>query len=309
MDSSFGEICVMLRTSWLMIAGFASILVVQAESASWAQGDGREDRFFRFLDRNGDGVLSGDELSNMDDRMRERLREVGLDTRREIRRDDFVQRMASGSSSRGDSRGGPGDRGGFGDRGGPRGPSGNATPAKAAPPPPVNLKLPANYAAFDKDGDNQIGMYEWDRGRLAEFLALDRNGDGFITARELANPRTPDAATAVTTTGAAPTSAVTVVTSSGTGATVAIAASTPGATTTVTAVPAATASSAEESPEAKRAKYFFSITDKDKNGEISSEEWTASRGVRVMFEKANINPPLPMKEAAFVQQFLAMQAK
>lgn len=45
--------------------------------------------------------------------------------------------------------------------------------------------LPKEYEARDKNGDGQIGMYEWDRSKYAEFMKLDRNGDGFLTPQEL----------------------------------------------------------------------------------------------------------------------------
>lgn len=46
--------------------------------------------------------------------------------------------------------------------------------------------LPKEYEVRDKNGDGQIGMYEWDRARYAEFMKLDKNGDGFLTPQELA---------------------------------------------------------------------------------------------------------------------------
>lgn len=45
--------------------------------------------------------------------------------------------------------------------------------------------LPKEYQALDKNGDGQIGLYEWDRGKYAEFKKLDKNHDGFLTPQEL----------------------------------------------------------------------------------------------------------------------------
>ncbi len=47
------------------------------------------------------------------------------------------------------------------------------------------LRLPSEYAQYDRDRDGQIGLYEWPRRRIAEFLKLDKNQDGFLTPREL----------------------------------------------------------------------------------------------------------------------------
>ena len=46
--------------------------------------------------------------------------------------------------------------------------------------------LPKEYQAYDKNGDGQIGLYEWERSKYAEFKRLDKNHDGFLTPQELA---------------------------------------------------------------------------------------------------------------------------
>ena len=46
--------------------------------------------------------------------------------------------------------------------------------------------LPKEYQLYDKNGDGQIGLYEWERSKYAEFKRLDKNHDGFLTPQELA---------------------------------------------------------------------------------------------------------------------------
>ncbi len=47
--------------------------------------------------------------------------------------------------------------------------------------------LPAWFAERDTDGDGQVSLYEWRLGKkdVAEFLKMDRNDDGFLTAEEM----------------------------------------------------------------------------------------------------------------------------
>ena len=47
-------------------------------------------------------------------------------------------------------------------------------------------ELPPWFAQMDEDKDGQVGLYEWKKaGRpVNEFLAMDLNGDGFVTVEE-----------------------------------------------------------------------------------------------------------------------------
>jgi Ca2+-binding EF-hand superfamily protein len=50
------------------------------------------------------------------------------------------------------------------------------------------IELPEIYRKYDKDGDGQVGLYEWPKERVAEFLKLDKNEDGFLVVEELKTP-------------------------------------------------------------------------------------------------------------------------
>ena len=47
------------------------------------------------------------------------------------------------------------------------------------------VELPGQYRGYDDDGDGQVGLYEWPRERIPDFLRLDKNNDGFLTIKEL----------------------------------------------------------------------------------------------------------------------------
>jgi hypothetical protein len=61
-------------------------------------------------------------------------------------------------------------------------------------------KLPKEYQALDKNNDGQIGLYEWERSKYAEFRKLDKNHDGFLTPQELTVKVAVAVATATTPT-------------------------------------------------------------------------------------------------------------
>src|SRR5439155_21757974 len=56
--------------------------------------------------------------------------------------------------------------------------------------------IPAWFRQFDTDGDGQIGLYEWKAAGqpIAQFDAMDLNGDGFVTVEEVMRTVAPKAA-------------------------------------------------------------------------------------------------------------------
>ena len=144
-------------------------------------------KMFRRYDQNNDGKLAGEELPES---LREqapkwdRNRDGGIDadeyrnyyqTRLQVVSDKVASGEIPIKLPKGETVQGLIDK-----EGGPR-PGGGAKPAKAAPP------LPAWFAEYDTDKDGQVGLYEWRRKDkwIADFAAMDRNGDGYLTPAEL----------------------------------------------------------------------------------------------------------------------------
>jgi Ca2+-binding EF-hand superfamily protein len=133
-------------------------------------------RMFGWLDRNKDNVIDREEARN--DRMRilADFDHWDLNKDGKISIDEFVEAFKA-------SREGSGAV---------------VVPGQAAPPeedrrPTVYRagklpkELPPWFAQLDKDADGQVGLYEWKAANrpTIEFLSMDANGDGFLTAEEV----------------------------------------------------------------------------------------------------------------------------
>lgn len=156
--------------------------------------DRRRDEYFRRLDRNEDGELEYDELSG--DPIAE-----GLQTERSkydgngngfIDPSEFKTYMTARF---------PTPEGGVDNSGGPGAPGAPKDGDERKRPTIIragNLPRDFPYAALDIDLDGQIGLYEWKSGgkKIAEFLPLDLNNDGFMTVEEFYRKRKQESASA-----------------------------------------------------------------------------------------------------------------
>ncbi len=136
------------------------------------------DWYFRRRDRNRDGQLNRDEMS---DTLRGRYRDFDKN------RDGLISREAAGEYikawSKGQIRRNTGS-----DR------TNVTTIVVDEDPRPIVFrvgKLPSNlpdwFEETDKDLDGQVGLYEWRKTEkpFDEFVGMDRNDDGFLTAEEV----------------------------------------------------------------------------------------------------------------------------
>lgn len=318
------------------------LLVDQAALAQPPGGFGAEMWMDR-LDENEDGRLDPDELSQSRFPLADMAERAGIDASRGLSSDDVEKvfenmRQQGGGfggfggdrGGRGGDRGERGDRGGRGgfDRGGRNGER-NSQPKAPEPPPRVTIDLQATYAPGDTNGDGQVELSEWlrwkGRAALAEFLSLDRNNDGILTPRELAQTdsplpvdlalRLPGADPAAlqpiggrfvasnpTMTGLPPAAAA--ATSAAISSTPAAASPTPPAAAAPSPSPVSAPASADAERHAATAQRFFKILDRDGDGKITDLEWQRSSRLRPKFEGAGADLSQPMAEEEFVTYYV-----
>ena len=219
------------------------------------------------------GGPSGSESSDRDSRREDR----------ESRREDRGRESSSSSSS--SASGKPSKK-----------------PAKAKER--VIKDLPSDYRDKDKNGDGQIGLYEWDRKAFAQFYELDRNGDGLLTADELiAATKKSSAKSSAASTNSASMNGSRSVTTGSSPAGVSV------APTASSSAPAATTPSIIATvPTTPGMKVFVGL-DSDSDGKLTEEEWKRSRTARSKFEKAGIAISFPIQQAQFVELYKKVEAQ
>ena len=173
----------------LPLAGLTAVALL-ALGTMIVQAQSGDSLFLDRFDTNKDGKISRDEVPEgyyrrVFDRMVDKYK---LDPKKTYTRAELQKIMGlSGSSGSNSSVGTTSSRTGRGGRS--DGPAGKSPPSRVpggdTRPYRSLVELPAEYREFDKDGDGQIGLYEWPRDRIREFLALDKNQDGFLTIDEL----------------------------------------------------------------------------------------------------------------------------
>ena len=240
---------------------------------------------FDQLDNDGNGTLSEAEMEGFAKETLDRMRAQGLKKKYPLSREEFVSAGVAAAQAQAEANAEPGtDR----EKNDPRqmrkelkidessssesatsGPTGSrrnsSGKSRFAP------SLPAEYKARDKNGDGQIGLYEWDRAKYAEFAKLDKNGDGFLTASELLAKNTTNIKRS------------------------------DGSTTGIK--PPAHQEPVEQDPIGKEARDSFARMDKNTDGGIAEDEWASSQRVRPMFENAGINASLPMDVETFMAHY------
>jgi len=144
------------------------------------------------LDPDGDGKVVRDKLPSIYKRMLDRIIDrYGLDKKKgEWKIEELRAAITSGAKKRlaAEQAGQPAGRPAAPAAGSPAGKLATVPPHKPGELHPL-VQLPAEYASYDKDHDGQIGLYEWPRKRIPEFLKLDKNDGGFLTIEELGKPQ------------------------------------------------------------------------------------------------------------------------
>lgn len=144
--------------------------------------DRRLDEYFKRMDRNEDGVLSYDEMSETLQNERDTY-----DTNHDgvIDLTEFKGYVAARRGDRGSD-----DNNRDGDRRARRDDEDDRQGSPERKRPTIiragNLPKEFPFADLDRDADGQVGLYEWKEARrsISEFIAMDLNNDGFLTVDE-----------------------------------------------------------------------------------------------------------------------------
>lgn len=273
-----------LIASLILLFSSGPLLAQQDEDPVVAMRSNAEAQFDQ-LDNDGNGTLTEKEMENVPKETLDLMRAKGLKKGYPLSREEFVAAGVAVAQAKAEANAEPGTNREKDDSRQMRkelkiDESSSAESATNGPTSSFRNSLgksrfapalPAEYKARDKNGDGQIGLYEWDRAKYAEFMKLDKNGDGFLTAAELLAKSTPSIRR--------------------------------GDSVSTVAKPSKTPEPVEQDPIGKEARDSFARMDKDTDGGIAEDEWASSQRVRPMFENSGINASLPMDIETFVAHY------
>ena len=276
---------------WLIVV---AVFLISTDRASADDGGSSAARLFdNLLDRNHDGKLDADELEQTPRIIREWIRANKADaSKQDVSKKEFMEFYSQLLSALRNVQ-----------KPRPKQPSvprgripnaalvpvistnGQVPDSSEAPQPVIIVRrrsdaLPEAQRGLDQNGDGQIALSEWVDKKTSEFLAVDANGDGFLSPREL---------------GASPPSTSSSRASSGSSKLKVV--GTSGGSRS-------SGSSSTVRPEiASRAGYIFNALDKDKNGTLSKDEWKQSRSTRESFKRSGVKIEKDVKIEEFQQLY------